>query len=277
MLTDVDYHIHSEHSFDANVSLDQIIDIAHRNKQKRISITDHDNIDAYSNKAALSKAAALGIEVVTGTELNINTPELLQQFHLLIYNFDPDCEKFHHLLKVNKQTPISNALAILKHLELTYGVEFCELDYLKIMKDPYSQALINLCHEYPKIPIKQLGFYNTIHHLPVGNALPIKDLFAMLNITDGDAVVAHPGWLSMSIPSLKSFFSGLKDLGLVGIEAYHPDHNNEQMMLYEAIAKEYGLLTTKGSDFHTLDKEIIIGRGINNNIRNRKITYVKKA
>ena len=51
-------------------------------------------------------------------------------------------------------------------------------------------------------------------------------------------------------------------MGLMGIEAYYPDHSPEQIFLYTEIAKRHQLLITGGTDFHgALKPDIEIGSG----------------
>jgi predicted metal-dependent phosphoesterase TrpH len=42
----------------------------------------------------------------------------------------------------------------------------------------------------------------------------------------------------------------MKGWGLVGVEAYHPDHNPSVRAKYLRIATELDLVPTAGSDFH---------------------------
>ncbi len=44
---------------------------------------------------------------------------------------------------------------------------------------------------------------------------------------------------------------------LGGIEAYHSDHGPEDEARYEAMAEEFGLLVTGGSDFHGARQGVI--------------------
>ena len=49
MINRIDLHIHSNYS-DGKFSPKEIIDMAKQNNVKYISITDHDNVDAYTDE-----------------------------------------------------------------------------------------------------------------------------------------------------------------------------------------------------------------------------------
>lgn len=59
------------------------------------------------------------------------------------------------------------------------------------------------------------------------------------------AVLAHPG-----LYKNPEMVRKLIKHGLQGIEVYHPDNDEEDTRLYEALADEYHLVKTAGSDFH---------------------------
>ena len=73
------------------------------------------------------------------------------------------------------------------------------------------------------------------------------------------AVLAHP-FLNLEEPELREFLAGAKELD--GMEVYYPKFSEEQTMLASAIADEFGLVQSGGSDFHGANKpDIQIGTG----------------
>ncbi len=53
----------------------------------------------------------------------------------------------------------------------------------------------------------------------------------------------------------------LCEAGMTAIETLHPDHNDSTMKLVTELAERFGLLTTGGSDFHTLGTAVTRGTG----------------
>ena len=66
----------------------------------------------------------------------------------------------------------------------------------------------------------------------------------------GIPVLAHPG-----VNPDDNIIPSLKELGLLGIEVWHPEHNPQAIEKYFKLAKNYGLLMTGGSDWHGSNKD----------------------
>jgi predicted metal-dependent phosphoesterase TrpH len=67
---------------------------------------------------------------------------------------------------------------------------------------------------------------------------------SMIHAARGVAVLAHPG------VSGAEAFPLLVSAGLDGIEVFHAEHTQADRERFAALAREYGLLVTGGSDFH---------------------------
>ena len=66
-------------------------------------------------------------------------------------------------------------------------------------------------------------------------------------------------------PKSIALLQSLKEMGLLGIEAYYTGHTNEQRKHYLELANRHGLLVTGGSDFHGEFKpQTKLGRGRGN-------------
>jgi predicted metal-dependent phosphoesterase TrpH len=77
---------------------------------------------------------------------------------------------------------------------------------------------------------------------------PVSEPVVVVNtILDagGVPVLAHPG-----ITKVDELIPQLVDAGLMGLEAYHGEHRPETRERYAALARELGLITTGGSDYH---------------------------
>jgi len=66
----------------------------------------------------------------------------------------------------------------------------------------------------------------------------------------GIAVLAHPARYKFARDALHRFLAEFSDLGGLGIEVMTPNHTPQDCAVYAALAREFGMLASRGSDFH---------------------------
>ena len=86
--------------------------------------------------------------------------------------------------------------------------------------------------------------YDGPAYVPKANLTPAEAI-DLVHGADGLAVLAHP-----AIDNKDRYLEMLVDLGLDGLEVYHPFHNDAHVDQYKHLAGKYRLLMTGGSDFH---------------------------
>src|SRR3546814_9202716 len=67
----------------------------------------------------------------------------------------------------------------------------------------------------------------------------------------GRAVIAHPGRYAYSQLEYGAFFDEFRQLGGQGIEVVTGSHYPAQYREYADVARHYGFLASRGSDFHS--------------------------
>ena len=73
-------------------------------------------------------------------------------------------------------------------------------------------------------------------------------------------MLAHPVQLQyQNDAQLERIVKDLIDVGLLGIEVIHSDHDASMVERYTALADRFGLVKTGGSDFHGENKQIDLG------------------
>jgi predicted metal-dependent phosphoesterase TrpH len=72
----------------------------------------------------------------------------------------------------------------------------------------------------------------------------------MIHQSGGIAVLAHPMSLYVSWGKLPALFGQLRELGLDGIEAWHPTAKPGVCKRLDALGRSFHLYITAGSDFH---------------------------
>ncbi len=87
-------------------------------------------------------------------------------------------------------------------------------------------------------------FYQSKDCLELGEAM------RLVKGSGGLAVVAHPLSLFVSWGRLGTLMDEWKELGMDGIEAFHPTAKLGQCKRVEKMARDRGFRVTAGSDFH---------------------------
>ena len=67
----------------------------------------------------------------------------------------------------------------------------------------------------------------------------------------GVAVIAHPARYKLSTNEEFALFSEFKSLGGQGVEVVTGSHTPAEYITYAETAREFGLVASRGSDFHS--------------------------
>lgn len=78
----------------------------------------------------------------------------------------------------------------------------------------------------------------------------LADAIGWIRGAGGVAVMAHPGRYTMTLLEHGALFDEFKDLGGEGVEVVTGSHTPDQYACYADVARRYGLLASRGSDFH---------------------------
>lgn len=79
-----------------------------------------------------------------------------------------------------------------------------------------------------------------------------EEAVGLIRRAGGVAVFAHPG-----LAGCNHIIQRLVDIGLQGLEVYHPSHQPSVRMHYLQLCQQYGLLATGGSDYHGHHREFV--------------------
>ena len=97
--------------------------------------------------------------------------------------------------------------------------------------------------------------------------LPIERAIEIIRLSGGVPVLAHPFQYKRDDAGLRELIEYCMEQGLRGMECRYSGYSPEQSTYLEALAEEYGLVKTGGSDFHGSNKpQIALGSGIMDNL-----------
>lgn len=258
----IDLHTHSTAS-DGTYSPHDLVVLAKKEGVGFMALTDHDSVDGVAE--ALETGRAIGVKVISGVELSVDHAN--REMHILGYNVDIDDAEFRaNLQKLVDYRNLRNSLMIERLQQLGIAISLEEVAKEaggKVIGRPhFANVLINkgvVCSTDEAFE-RFLGAGKPAYVKK--EKLTPEEGIALLVKAKGIPVLAHPTYLAESTYNeLSSLIIRLKAVGLMGIEAYYPQHTLEETHKFVALAKEHDLLITGGSDFHGINKpNIQLGR-----------------
>jgi len=243
----IDLHSHTLHS-DGDRSPSQLFALAAAAGVKVLSVTDHDTVLGLPDCRAASEAS--GVRFVPGIELSCELHG--REVHVLGHFIEPAGTPLERLatdMLDERRERMERMVA------LAQGMGFSAVTMERVVavgggdnlgRPHLARVLVDCGHA---LSIKDAfdRFLRTDGPMWVDRRrLPILDAFRMIHEAQGTATIAHPGANAISRQELKA----MADIGLDGIEAFHPDHPPNQAEAFARIADELGLAITAGSDYH---------------------------
>lgn len=258
----IDLHVHSTAS-DGSSSPRQVVAEAKAQGLQALALTDHDTIDGLAE--ALAAGAEMGVEVIPGIE--ISAQHQPGSMHILGYYLDYRSPQLAAQLHILKKARIDRNPQIISKLQkLGLDVTLAEVQQAsgggQVGRPHIAQVLVRKGY----VATFQEAFERYIgNHGPAYVSkfrFPPQEAIAMIKAAGGVAGLAHPFTLEYrSLAHLRQILEQLVGWGLAALEVYYPEHTVERRELYRSLAREFGLLTTGGSDYHGVIKpEIKLGQ-----------------
>jgi predicted metal-dependent phosphoesterase TrpH len=247
-----DLHCHSTVS-DGLLAPATLVERAKANGVDLLALTDHDEIGGLDE--AIAAAAGQGLRFVTGVEISVSWGDD-QTVHIVGLNFDhrhPDMVAGLARVRGGRDARAGRMSAELAR----HGIDGAYEGALKYAGNP---ALISRSHfaryivERGYAPdVKSVFDHWLAKDKPGYVSHPWAELTEALRwIRDagGVAVIAHPGRYRLSNVQRRELYATFKDLGGQGIEVVSGSHNENEMREFAGIAREFGFLASRASDFH---------------------------
>jgi predicted metal-dependent phosphoesterase TrpH len=216
-----------------------------------LALTDHDDLDGLPS--AQAAADELAMALVNGVEISIEWEAL--QIHILGFAFDSrrpsERRSGHHSLG-----PYRAGAAHVGELEkVGIGGAFeGAMRHAANPKPDQSFAFRTLsrgsgaCKDLRSVFESYLvpGRPGYVDH----RWATLADSVRWILGAGGVAAVAHPGRYKLSRADMRRFLTEFKDLGGQAIEVMSGSHTPEHVDAFARLAREYGFLASRGSDFH---------------------------
>lgn len=257
-----DLHFHT-HFSDGRFSPEAMLRFAAAHGVRTVAITDHDNFNAYA--AAHPLARELSLRLIPGIEFTThwpaptpNCPPGEGEIDLLGYGFDPHDATFQTFAR-QSQADLAARIETCCDLLCENGKRVTPADMHA--QNPRAPGLAQLVSAMLALGLAPtwdacVALMRVAWEQVRPPATSMATAITQIHRAGGVAVLAHPAiiaingadtWITAGDLAL------LVDAGLDGIEIYHFRLKPDARAYFSALAQNFGLLITGGSDEHGLD------------------------
>ena len=254
-ILNADLHCHSVVS-DGTLTPEELAARAKANGVELWALTDHDEIGGQLRAAAAAKAH--GMKYLTGAEISVTFAG--ETVHIVGLGFDAQDPRMVQGLmdtrggRDKRAHEMSDGLA-------KVGIKGAYEGALRFAGNP---ELISRTH-FARFLVESGACTDTYEvfrkYLTEGKPgyvphrwASLKDAVAWITQTGGVAVIAHPGRYKFTANEEYALFSEFKAHGGRAVEVVTGSHTPAEYVEYAAVAKEFGLAASRGSDFHSPDE-----------------------
>lgn len=241
-----DLHIHTTAS-DGILEPADVVLWADKMDLATIAITDHDTTAGLD--IAIAEGYKSGIEVISGIELGAYMGKY--EIHILGYYIDYRQQWFQVRLESLKMWRNSRAQELITNLNHIYDIDL-DIEYVNkiagnaaISRPHIGRALVEmgLAEDLEDAFNRYIG--NKCPAYVPRRTLSPKEGIELIKKNGGIPIIAHPGLIED-----KNVVEQVIDLGIEGMEVFHPSHTPHQEREFYKICQQKRLLITGGSDFH---------------------------
>lgn len=247
MAATIDLHLHTLAS-DGRLTSTELIQMVVKNGLKTISVTDHDSTEGLAEAYEAAKEFP-DLRIIPGIEMSADIPG--DEVHVLGYFLDYHDEEFQAQLTEFRMGRVGRAQVMVEKLDAlgkpvewervmhfagdgTVGrphiaLAMVEAGYFKEPKEAFEEYLGN----------DGLAYYDRPKLAPAAGVEMIKKV-------GGVPVLAHPTFMN----DMETGIANLKKVGLMGMEVYYAQYDDDTVRHLARLAKEYDLIPCGGSDYH---------------------------
>lgn len=250
-----DLHCHSSAS-DGVLTPAAVVRRAAANGVSVLALTDHDDLTGLAEAEATAQQC--GIRLVPGVEISITWGGIT--VHIVGLGIDPASDALARGLEHVRASRARRAERI--------AAEFDALGIPGTLEGAYSYAgnpnLVGRAH-FARFLVGQgvARDVKSVFHRYLVAGKPayvphewaaLADAVTWIRASGGRAVVAHPGRYRLTREELRRFLAEFMAAGGESIEVVTGSHTRAQYHEFAQLAREFGFLASRGSDFHGPDE-----------------------
>lgn len=270
----IDLHTHTDRS-DGSTTPADLVQQAVGAGLRALAIADHDTLAGYD--AASPAAAAAGLELVCAVELSTRAEPRAAgkrepSVHVLGYWLDePPAAEFRHWLETQQASRRKrNVDLVARLMELGVEITLAEAEVYgrnQVGRPHFARVLVEKGYARDRQQAFDLFLADDAKAAVERDEPTLEEGITRIVDGGGMASLAHPVRLPQRGPELAKLVDKLTDAGLRGIEVFHSEHAPSDCAEYGALAREFNLIPTGGTDFHGENKPgISLGSGRDGNV-----------
>jgi predicted metal-dependent phosphoesterase TrpH len=251
----VDLHCHSTVS-DGTLSPEAVVRRAAANGVDALSLTDHDETGGLAEARAAAEAA--GIALIPGVEVSVSWGGTT--IHIVGVGIDESSEALMAGLRRTRASRQVRATKIAAQLDaagiagsLEGAMAYADNPEL-IGRTHFARYLVEKGHARDVGAVFKRYLARGLPGYVPHQWAELAEAVTWIRDAGGRAVVAHPGRYQLSRQERWRFFGEFKDAGGEGIEVVTGSHTRDQFGEFAGVAREFGFLASRGSDFHSPDE-----------------------
>lgn len=257
-----DLHCHSTIS-DGVLSPGDLVRRAAEKGVNVLALTDHDDVGGLAEAA--ETAHGLGLRFINGVEISVTWSGVT--LHVVGLNIDPSNPDLQAGLGAIQQGRHRRAERMALDLERK-GIPGAMEGALRFAANPrlvgrthFARFLVEqgICKDVRSVFKRYLvsGRPGYVAH----DWTSLENAVNWIRASGGQAVIAHPGRYDLKGKATRRMLAEFKALGGEGVEVVTGSHTPDQHHLFAELAEYYGLLSSRGSDFHAPGEYRELGGG----------------
>ena len=255
-----DLHMHTRFS-DGSDDARSFIENIKKSGVTVFALTDHDTVDGIE---AIRAKLSDSLHFIAGVEFSCISPE--GKCHVLGLGIDPKNELLRASLAKGERVRQDKLAKRLVHLKENYGIVFdeAEMAYIRAQNRVGKPHLANLLIRRG-LATDLTDAIKKYIDLPEGESdrIPTDEAIRAITAAGGIPVWAHPlggeGEKRLAESEFYALLTALIAYGIRGMECYYSRYAMESIGFLLDAANEHHLLISGGSDYHGMNKNIVVG------------------
>mgnify|MGYP001317098885 CR=1 FL=1 len=245
----IDLHLHTLAS-DGRLTPTELIQLVVQQGLQTISITDHDSTEGLAEAYEAAKEFP-HLRIIPGIEMSADLPG--NEVHVLGYFLDYHDVEFQATLTEFRRGRVDRARIMVEKLDaLGMHVDWDRVQHFagdgSVGRPHMALALVEAgFFKEPKEAFEEYLGNDGLAYYDRPKLNPIESV-EMIKRVGGVPVLAHPTFMN----DMEGGITDLKKVGLVGMEVYYAQYNDDTVRHLARLAKEYDLISCGGSDYHGL-------------------------